>query len=238
MEKKLRTNAVRMSPERQYQLRRSIVRLSKAGNHPDKIAEILDVGRSTVYKTLKAYREEGIKGIQPKKRGRRKGANRVLSPDQEKEIPRIIVEKNPEQMKLKCCLWTRKAIHDLIAQKYRVDIVYSTLGYYLERWGFSIQRPIKKAKKQSPQSVEKWLNEKYPAIAAQAKAENAEVHWGDETALQNTTNYARGYAPKGQTPVLEVESRKDEAKPAFSHFQPWKASIYYHQGIRQRRYPH
>ena len=208
MEKELRTNAVTLSPEAQYDLRRSMVRLSKRGKAPDEIAEILDVGRSTVYKTLKAYREEGIKGIRAKKRGRVKGENRVLTPEQEREVQQIIVEKNPEQMKLKCCLWTRRAIHDLIYQKYRIDIAYSTLGYYLKRWGFSIQRPVKKARKQDPVRVERWLAEEYPAIAAKAKAENAEIYWGDETALQNTANYARGYAPKGQTPVLEVESRK------------------------------
>ena len=74
--------------------------------------------------------------------------------------------------------------------------------------GFSIQRPVKKARKQDPVRVERWLTEEYPEIAAKAKAENAEIYWGDETALQNTANYARGYAPKGKTPVLEVESRK------------------------------
>ena len=153
MEKELRTNAVTLSPQAQYDLRRSMVRLSKQGKTPDEIARILDVGRSTVYKTLKAYREEGIKGIRPKKRGRVKGENHVLTPEQEKEVQQIIVEKNPEQMKLKCCLWTRKAIHDLILQKYRINIVYSTLGYYLERWGFSIIRAhLEKTK--NPKSLE------------------------------------------------------------------------------------
>lgn len=208
MEKELRTNAVKLPPQVQYDLRRSMVRLSKAGKSIEEIVEILDVGRSTVYKTLKLYREAGLKGIRVKKRGRVKGENRVLSPGQEKEIQRIIVDKNPEQMKLKCCLWTRRAIHDLIARMYKIDILYSTLGYYLQRWGFSIQRPTKKAKKQNPEQVERWLEEEYPQIASKAKAENAEIYWGDETALQNTANYARGYAPKGHTPVLEVESKK------------------------------
>jgi transposase len=208
MENELRTNAVKLSAEAQYQLRRSTVRLWKAGKHPDEIAEALDIGRSTVYKTLKAYQAEGIKGIRPKRRGRTKGENHVLTPAQEKEIQRIIIEKNPEQMKLKCCLWTRKAIHDLIMRYYQIDIKNSTLGYYLQRWGFSIQRPIKRARKQDPEKVELWLTEHYPAIAEKAKVENAEIYWGDEAALQNTANYARGYAPKGKTPVLEVESKK------------------------------
>ena len=40
------------------------------------------------------------------------------------------------------------------------------------------------------------------------KAENAEIFWGDETAVQNVANYVRGYAPKGQTPVVKVQAQK------------------------------
>ncbi len=52
------------------------------------------------------------------------------------------------------------------------------------------------------------MNEEYPAIHRKAKAENAEIFWGDETAVQNVANYARGYAPKGKTPVVKVQAKK------------------------------
>lgn len=208
MENELRTKARQMSPDGQYQLRRSIVRLLKEGMHYKKIAKTLDVSEVMVFTTKKAYKESGLAGIKPKKRGRKEGEKRVLSPKQEKEIQKIIIDKTPEQLKLPCCMWTLKAIRDLIAQIYKINMKDSTLGYYLSRWGFSIQRPIKKALKQDPVKVEKWLKEEYPAIAAKAKEEKAEIFWGDETALQNTSNYARGYAPEGQTPVLEIESKK------------------------------
>src|SRR5919199_300609 len=54
----------------------------------------------------------------------------------------------------------------------------------------------------SPRSVRTWLRHEYPALAARAKAEGAEVHWADETGLSNQANYGRSFAPKGQTPVL------------------------------------
>lgn len=208
MKEEKRTGARQLSPGEQYQKRRDIVRLLGKGKHPKEIAEILDVSIRMVYGTRKAYEEKGVTGIQPKRRGRRAGEKRVLSALQEKEIQQIIVDKCPEQMKLKCCLWTKRAIHDLVLGKYKLDMSSSTLGYYLARWGFSIQRPIKRARKQDPERVDKWLKEEYPAIAEKAKKEGAEIYWGDETALQNTANYARGYAPKGKTPVLEVEAKK------------------------------
>lgn len=205
---KLKTNAKNLSQSEQYQIRKSIIRLSKKGYKPSEIVELLDVSRSLVYATIKTYDEKGIEGIKPGKRGRRHGDKRTLTPEQEKEIQKVIVDKNPEQLKLKCCMWTRKAIRDYILREYKIDMPLSTLGYYLQRWGFSVQRPAKRANKQDEARVKAWLEEEYPAIATRAKAENAEIFWGDETALQNTANYIKGYAPIGKTPILEIEAKR------------------------------
>jgi len=204
----LRTNAKHLSPNEQYQIRRNIIRLSEKGHPSKEIAETLDVSLRLVQATKKAHKEGGLDGIKAGKRGRSFGDKRVLTPEQEKKIRQTIIDKNPEQMKLQCCLWTRRAIHDYIERDFGIDMPLSTLGYYLERWGFSVQRPIKKASRQNPEKIAKWLDEEYPAIEKQAREENCEIYWGDETAIQNTANYIKGYAPKGQTPVLEVESRK------------------------------
>lgn len=48
MEKELRTNAVKMSPEEQYQIRKSIIRLFKQGKKNGEIAKILDVSERHV----------------------------------------------------------------------------------------------------------------------------------------------------------------------------------------------
>ena len=61
---------------------------------------------------------------------------------------------------------------------------------------------------QKPEQVKAWLDEQYPSIHKEAKAEKAVIFWGDETAVQNTANYARGYSPKGKTPILKVKAKK------------------------------
>ena len=204
----LRTNAKKISQKEQYGLRKSIIHLLKNGLSPNKVAKTLDVSRSHVYATKKIFDEKGIEGIKAKKRGRRNGAKRILTPEQEKEIQRIIVDKTPEQLRFKECMWMRKNIRELIKQKYKIDMPLSTLGYYLERWGFSVQRPIRQAYKQDENKVKNWLNVEFPNITERAKTENAEIFFGDETGIQNTSNYARGYAPIGQTPVVRIESQK------------------------------
>ena len=81
-------------------------------------------------------------------------------------------------------------------------------GLYLARWGFTPQKPMKKAYEQSPAAVKKWLDEDYPAIAAAAKAEGGQIHWGDESGLRSDDVRGRSFAPKGQTPVIRVNSKR------------------------------
>jgi transposase len=208
MENELKTNAVQLSPEEQYQIRKSIIRLSKNGKENGEIAEILDISLRHVQNTKKQYADGGIAAIKPKTRGRRKGDKRTLTPEQEREIKTLIVDKNPEQMKLPGCMWTRENIRDLIKRKYKIAMPLSTLGYYLQRWGFSVQRPTKRAYKQDEKKVDAWLNEEFPGISERAETENAEIFFGDETGIQNTANYVKGYAPIGQTPIVRNEAKK------------------------------
>lgn len=208
MDNNLRINAIELSPKEQFELRKRIVNLRKKGMPSDTVANILDVSLRHVQSTWKKYKEGGIKAIGIKTMGRQKGTKRILSLMQEKEIQKIIVDKYPEQIKIKGCLWTRQNIGELIKRMYGISLPLSTLGVYLRRWGFSVQRPAKRAYKQNPEQVNKWMEEEYPAIKELAEEEKGEIFWGDETGIQNASNYAKGYAPIGQTPVLRIEVTK------------------------------
>ena len=47
------------------------------------------------------------------------------------------------------------------------------------------QRPTLRAYGQDVARIERFKVEEYPAIAKRAKAENAEIFWGDETGVSN-----------------------------------------------------
>lgn len=80
---------------------------------------------------------------------------------------------------------------------YGIRLTVRNMAKYLKRWGITPQRPLKKAYKQSPEAVPKWVNEEYPKSAAQAKQEGAVIQWGDETGLGSDHVLGRVYAPKG-----------------------------------------
>lgn len=56
--------------------------------------------------------------------------------------------------------------------------------------------------------IDNWLEKEFPYITKRAEEENAEIFFGDETNMQNTANYMKGYAPKGRTPIIKVEAQK------------------------------
>jgi len=166
------------------------------------VASILEVSRTSVVRWWRNYRQEGMNGLKQKTRGRRHGQKRRLDREQERSIQRMLVDKTPDHLKLPFALWTRKAVQEAIAQHYDVKLPIRTVGEYLHRWGFTPQKPVKKSYEQQPERVKKWLDEEYPGIARKAREEGAEILWGDETGISSEDNRGRGYAPKGQTPVV------------------------------------
>lgn len=191
-----------------YNTRKIVVRLWKKGTAPKEISVITGMCIDAVRKSIRLYKEHGTKGLRPKAKGRPAGSGKALTAEQEREIRNAIIDKTPEQLKMKCCLWDRASVKELIERKYGIVMPIRTVGEYLKHWGFTVQKPVKMAKKQQPEQVQKWLDEEYPAIKAASVKEKAIIFWMDETAVQNECNYARGYAPKGQTPVLKIQTVK------------------------------
>jgi len=98
----------------------------------------------------------------------------------------VVADQTPEQLRMPFALWTRAAIGELIRARYGVRLPVRTIGHYLKRWGFTPQKPLKRAYEQRPETITRWLEHEYPAIAARAKREGAEIHWGDETSLSTS----------------------------------------------------
>jgi len=184
--------------------RRQAHRLRKRGMTRAEIGDIVGVHADTVGRWLKL----SPKQLEVNRGGRKLGQCRHLTADEEKRIRCLITDKAPDQLKLNYALWTRKAVMELIKQKTGIMMPIRTVGEYLKRWGFTPQKPVKRAYEQNPKAVQRWLDERYPEIQARAKAEKAEIYWGDETGMRNDSQHERGYAPKGKTPVVKLNAKR------------------------------
>jgi transposase len=200
----------KIGPEALYERHLQYVRFRKAGISNNQASALVGFCATTGSKTWKKYQKEGLEGLKVKRRGLPQGYNRALTPSQEEEIQKTMANNTPDALGLPYSLWSREAAKRLILEKYGVDLALRTISLYFSRWGFTYQRPAKRAYKQDPQEVERWLEEEYPQIQEEAMKEEAEIYWCDETGIENATNDKRGFSPKGQTPILKVEVKKEK----------------------------
>ncbi len=207
----MKEDARKLSSDILDEKRRLAIKLHKKGSQYKEIAELVGVHFETIGKWVRSYKAKGVKGIRSRPRGIKVGDGRSLLVEQEKEIQLLITDKTPDQLKMPYALWTRKAVKELIEETMGIKIAIRTVGDYLKRWGFTPQKPLKRAYEQSPAKVKKWLKEEYPDIKSQAKREKAEIYWGDETGIRSDTQHGRSYAPKGKTPVIRLSAKRSSS---------------------------
>ena len=203
-------DARKHNQQTQYELRKQLVRLRKQGMSNAEAAKVVGISASHGSTIWQRYQRGGIKAIKPGTRGRQSGTKRILSPEQEDTLQRLLVDKNPRQLKLPFALWTRDAVRMVIKQRYGLEVPLRTISDYLHRWGFTPQKPTKRAYEQDPKRLKQWLENDYVKIKSQAKKEKAEIHWGDETGINSEGYNVKGFAPKGKTPVVRLTAKRNK----------------------------
>lgn len=185
-------------------LRLRAVRGIELGFRECDLAELLGVAPGTICRWWTAYQEGGLDAVPHDRTGRPVGVGRTLSDQQATRIQGLIDRHSPGQLDIAAALWSRKAVRALILKEFGIAMPVRTVGEYLKRWGYTAKKPARKAKKQDPQEVTRWLEEDYPAIEDRAKQEDAEILWGDETGAEADQARGKGYARRGEQAVLEV----------------------------------
>jgi transposase len=190
-----------LSPDAQEALRLRAVQAIAAGMRQTEVVRVFGVSRAAVSKWMRQYRLGGAKALKARLRGRPKGRSRLLS-WQAAQVVRSITDRAPDQLKLPFVLWTREAVAVLIEHRFGARLSVWTVGRLLARWGLTPQKPVRRAWEQNPKEVERWLKVEYPRVRAEAKAEKAQIHWGDEMGLRSDHQAGTSYGRRGVTPVI------------------------------------
>jgi transposase len=189
-----------LSPDTQEELRFRVVTAIRNGMKKSAAARSFAVSRTSIDAWLRRVAQGNITSLRSKKRGRPPEPR--LANHQAATLVKLITDRTPDQLRLAFALWTREAVRDLLAQRCFVQVSVRTAGRYLKRWGFTPQKPLRRAYERNPAAVKRWKEQEYPAIVKQAKAENAEIHWGDQLGARSDHQAGRSYGRRGQTPVI------------------------------------
>src|SRR5690349_7216371 len=197
-----------LTPATQAELSRVAVAMVRAGKTRIEAAQTVGVNRRFVGQWVKMAAQDGEAVLAGRRRGRRPGEQQALSAAQQEGLRYLIARGCPDRYGLSFALWTRPAVRAVIAGESGVWLSLSVVGDYLRGWGFTAQRPVRRATERQDEAVRAWLENTYPAIARRARAEGGEIHWADETGLSSRANYGRSFAPRGHTPVIRRPGKR------------------------------
>src|SRR5690242_8216146 len=181
-----------LAPATQAELRSVAVAMVRAGKTRVEAAAMVGVNRRFVGQWVKVAAQGGEAVLAGRPRGRRPGEQKALSAAQQEGLRYLIARGCPDQYGLSFALWTRQAVRALIARESGVWLSLPVVGRYLRAWGFTAQRPARRATERQEGAVRTWLESTYPAIAQRAKTQGCEIQWADETGLSSRANYGHG----------------------------------------------
>jgi len=136
--------ATRRSLSDLHAARLQAVRLHGRGKNISEIARLTGLSRPTVSAALRQHALGGDAALKPTPRGRAPGQGRLLSPDRELHLRRLLFNHHPQELGIDADAWTRNAVLSLVAREFRYartglqpSMAPRTLGHYLSRWGLT-----------------------------------------------------------------------------------------------------
>lgn len=190
-------------------------------NHysPEDVIKILGFSRSCMYDWLHRYKENGYEGLDTKKAP---GMSPTVTEEMDLWLKRTVLKSTPEDFGYDTTLWTCDLLAELLAEKYGVNVIGSTVNHHLHQLGLTSQKPNYIAREQDPAAVEQFLAEKFHKIQSFAKKIGADIGFEDEAAVDlrdrsGTTWGQRGIRPnvyvtgqRGRVNILSVVTAKGD----------------------------
>jgi transposase len=183
----------------------AIQRVLEDGEAPSAVMKSLGLCRTTIYRWLRKFQEQGWEGLVEKIA---QGPEPKLTEKQRQQVKRWILGKDPRQYGFDFGLWSRRIVQALIEEKMGVVLGLTAVGRLLASLDITPQKPLRRAYERDPKAVEFWLQERYPQLKQRARRVGAKIFFLDEAGFQSDPPLGRTYGLKGQTPVVVTSGQR------------------------------
>jgi transposase len=187
--------------------RQAVSRVLEDGEKPSAVMKSLGLCRTTIYRWLRAFRNQGNRGLESTKAG---GPTPKLTEEQCAKVRSWIVGKDPRQYGFDFGLWTRRIVADLIETRFNVQLGLTAIGRLLAKLNITPQKPLRRAYERDPQRVQAWVEKDYPKLRKRARKLGARIFFLDEAGFSSEPSLGRTYGLKGQTPVVETTGQRQK----------------------------
>ena len=132
----------------------------KSGKSLSAVARALSSSVSSVFRWWQAYRQQGLKGLQPRPTP---GRPTKLSVSQKEKLVQLLL-KGPLAAGYKNDLWTLQRVAKLIERQFGVQYHPSHVWKLLTSLGWSCQKPEGRALQRDQNAIARWKRYGWPHI--------------------------------------------------------------------------
>ncbi len=174
--------------------------LAQAGWKQRAIARALGVTEGAISQWMKRGREGGRQGLLRRKAP---GAVSKLNAEQLAKLPDIL-GRGAVTYGFTGQAWTHPRIAKVIQQTMGVKYHPNHIPRILKKINWTRQKPRRRAIQRNESAIRHWCSTEWPKLLRQAKALGQTVVFMDEAGFRLLPGLVHTYAPRGQTPVLDV----------------------------------
>jgi transposase len=186
------------------QVRSLAVRAVLRGRSMADVADAYDTDRSTVFRWVRRYQQQGEDGLQ---RQSGSGRPRKLQELEEDELQELVLQPASD-FGYETDLWTVGRLHCVICQKYHVVISKDTIWRRLREAGLTYQKPEREYYEIDEGTRQKWLRYEVPTIRKTVEKYRAILYFQDEANVSLTAFLGKTWSPCGQTPKAKVTGKR------------------------------
>ena len=155
---------------RQLEKRRHrAIRLWKRGKSLCAVAGKLHASRSSIWRWVRTYQQQGLRGLRPKPTP---GRPSHLSRPEKEQLAQVLL-RGARAMGYRTELWTLGRIAKVIWRQFRVRYHPHAVWYLLRTLGWSGQKPTPRAQQRDEAAIVRWRQYLWPHIKKGCPARGA-----------------------------------------------------------------
>jgi transposase len=168
------------------------------------VAEAYNTDRTTLFRWIKRYEEQGENGLH---RQIGSGRPRKLRELDGRRLWNLVLQP-ATKFGHETDLWTVGRVHQVVQEKLKAVISKETIWRRLREAGLTYQKPERQYFQTDDKAREEWLKTKLPTIRETVREYRAILYFQDEANVSLTAFLGKTWAPRGQTPKAQVTGQR------------------------------